>query len=107
MSSRSIGGATRDRAKMVLTQFLQKHESVGMEKGSRKLYLIIDRTKVDIGFHWFTGDATRKHVLAGIIEAVLDQDTRHVLHLKRDMLSWTNQENLTRRTLDPPNAVPY
>lgn len=59
-------------------------------------YLIIDGPKVDIGFHWFTGDATCEHVLASIIEAVLDQDPRHVLHLKGLALSWTNEDNPIR-----------
>lgn len=64
-----------------------------MEKGSSKLYLIIDGAEIDVGFHWFTGDTTCEHVFPGIIEAVLDQDPRHVLHLKGTPLSRTNQRN--------------
>lgn len=65
------------------------------------IYLIIDGPKVDIGFQWFAGDATCQHVLASVIEAVFNQDPRHVLHLKRVTAELDQREKYDKTCLRP------
>lgn len=76
-------------------------ESCSNGESNRKLYLVINRPKINIGFQWFTGDTTCEHVLPGIIEPVLDQDPRHVFYLKGAPLSRSKQKENIR------NEVPW
>ncbi len=43
--------------------------------------LVINRTEIDICFHRLTRDSRSEHVLAGVIESVINKDLRHVFHL--------------------------
>lgn len=44
--------------------------------------LIIDRTEEDVGLERLPSDSTRKHVLAGVAEALLNEDLLHILDFR-------------------------
>ena len=44
-------------------------------------YLIVDRSEEYVCLHLFASDTAGKHILPGVVEAVLDENFRHVFDL--------------------------
>lgn len=71
-------------------------------------YLIVDRSEEYVCLHLFARDAAGKHILPGVVEAVLDEDFRHVFDLNDyQMRRGREEKEGNKRTFEPPNAVPY
>jgi hypothetical protein len=46
-------------------------------------YLIVNRTEIHIRLHLLSRNATAKHILAGVVEAMLDENAGHIFDLGR------------------------
>lgn len=54
-------------------------------QSANRTYLIIYGPEVDIRFQGLSSDTTREHIFSGVAKAILYQDPRHVLNLRKEM----------------------